>query len=205
MSESIATRDAIVTAAVPVFGRHGYAKTSMDLLARAAGLSRPALYQYFANKADVFRAVAERVGADLQATALAAAGIRTTTADRLYDALVVKLDFASGRLEAEHRSELAREAAVLAREVVAADEARYAELIASVLAADPDLGLTVPPHDTATLLVDATMGVARSDAPAGEMHRRLRQLVDLVVRGHASSPRITPARRSRRDSEGEPR
>ncbi|MEM8748192.1 MAG: helix-turn-helix domain-containing protein [Actinomycetota bacterium] len=48
--------DAIVRAAIPVFAAHGYRRTSMALLADAAGVSRPALYQYFDDRADLFRA-----------------------------------------------------------------------------------------------------------------------------------------------------
>ncbi|MGH1413200.1 MAG: TetR/AcrR family transcriptional regulator [Pelagimonas sp.] len=44
---------AILTAALKTFAQYGYRKTSMEDLARAAGMSRPALYQHFRNKEDV--------------------------------------------------------------------------------------------------------------------------------------------------------
>ena len=47
---------AICTAAIPVFAAQGFRGTSMADLAAAAGVSRPALYQYFGNRADLFRA-----------------------------------------------------------------------------------------------------------------------------------------------------
>ncbi|MEM9467386.1 MAG: helix-turn-helix domain-containing protein [Actinomycetota bacterium] len=47
--------DAICAAAVPVFASQGFRGTSMADLAAAADLSRPALYQYFDNRADLFR------------------------------------------------------------------------------------------------------------------------------------------------------
>ncbi len=43
-----ARRESILQAAVGVFLRYGYKKTSMDDLARAAGLSRQGLYLHFA-------------------------------------------------------------------------------------------------------------------------------------------------------------
>lgn len=44
----------IALAAFQVFAEHGYRKTSMQLIAQKAGMSRPALYLHFQNKEDVF-------------------------------------------------------------------------------------------------------------------------------------------------------
>lgn len=46
---------ALLDAAVGVFARFGYRKTSMDDVARAAGVSRQGLYLLFANKEELFR------------------------------------------------------------------------------------------------------------------------------------------------------
>jgi len=186
-----ATREAIVAAAVPVFGRYGYRKTTMDLLANAAGLSRAAVYQYFPNKDAVFRAVAEFVGTELHTAAAAASATGPTTADRLFNLLAVKLDFAAGTVAADHRQELVQEAATVAADLVAAAEARYAALVAAVLddAAELDLlGTAISAEDAASLLTDAMVGIARSRATAEQMRTRLRQLVDLAVRGLTSRP-----------------
>ena len=48
-------RTGIHAAAVTVFSAQGFSATSMADIAEAAGVSRPALYQYFDNKADIFR------------------------------------------------------------------------------------------------------------------------------------------------------
>jgi AcrR family transcriptional regulator len=47
--------EALLTAAVGVFARFGYRKTSMDEVARAAGVSRQGLYLLFADKEELFR------------------------------------------------------------------------------------------------------------------------------------------------------
>ncbi|MCH2165479.1 MAG: TetR/AcrR family transcriptional regulator [Marinovum sp.] len=52
-------RTAILTAAMQVISTYGYRKTSMEDIARAAGMSRPALYQHFANKDAIYRACCE--------------------------------------------------------------------------------------------------------------------------------------------------
>lgn len=46
----------ILRAAVPVFAEYGYRRTSMAKVADAAGISRPALYQYFTDRSDLFTA-----------------------------------------------------------------------------------------------------------------------------------------------------
>ena len=49
-------RGTIIAAAFDVFINYGFRKTSMDDIARAAGMSRPALYQFFRNKQDIYEA-----------------------------------------------------------------------------------------------------------------------------------------------------
>lgn len=49
--------------------RYGYSRVTMDDIAKAAGMSRPALYQFFRNKADIYRALAS----DMHEQAVAAA------------------------------------------------------------------------------------------------------------------------------------
>jgi AcrR family transcriptional regulator len=53
-------REPILGIALEVFGRYGFRKTSMDDVARAAGISRQGLYLYFASKEDLFRAAVRR-------------------------------------------------------------------------------------------------------------------------------------------------
>ncbi|MFJ2651107.1 TetR/AcrR family transcriptional regulator [Streptomyces sp. NPDC087420] len=49
-------RAAVLTAALGVFGRYGFQKTSMAEVAQAAGISRPGLYLLFPNKEELYRA-----------------------------------------------------------------------------------------------------------------------------------------------------
>lgn len=54
-------RTRILDSALKVVLAHGYHHTTMDDVARAAEMSRPALYLLFRNKTDIFRAVATRM------------------------------------------------------------------------------------------------------------------------------------------------
>jgi AcrR family transcriptional regulator len=49
-------RAAVLEAALGVFGRFGFQKTSMEAVAKAAGISRPGLYLLFPNKEELYRA-----------------------------------------------------------------------------------------------------------------------------------------------------
>jgi AcrR family transcriptional regulator len=52
------TQRRILSAALEVFGHHGYAEARVELITEKAGCSRPAFYQYFSSKDDVFWALA---------------------------------------------------------------------------------------------------------------------------------------------------
>ena len=60
-AEASLRRDRIVEAATNVFLRYGHARTTMNDVAEAAGISRPALYLVFPHKEDIFAAVIERL------------------------------------------------------------------------------------------------------------------------------------------------
>lgn len=59
MSTDDPRRARLLEAALGVFLRYGYRKTSMDEVARAADLSRQGLYLHFATKEELFRATVE--------------------------------------------------------------------------------------------------------------------------------------------------
>ena len=59
MSQAMIDRQqTVLHAAFQAFATYGYRRTSMEDVARVAGLSRTALYQHFRNKEDIFRSLA---------------------------------------------------------------------------------------------------------------------------------------------------
>src|SRR5882757_8327541 len=54
--------NAIVLAALELFTRYGYRKTSIDDIAQAAQVAKRTVYQHFENKAAVFLAILEYLG-----------------------------------------------------------------------------------------------------------------------------------------------
>jgi AcrR family transcriptional regulator len=54
-------KEAILKAALAQFANYGFRRTSMEDIARETGMSRAFLYNYFRNKDEIFRSLAERV------------------------------------------------------------------------------------------------------------------------------------------------
>jgi TetR/AcrR family transcriptional regulator, transcriptional repressor of aconitase len=88
-----ARRRVILDAALACFVQYGYAKTSLDDIAKRANLSRPLLYRKFRNKEDIFSAVYDDVFEaryPLAEEALAARGSRRDKLLRIYEILCVE-------------------------------------------------------------------------------------------------------------------
>ena len=66
-----ATRDALIAAARALFAEHGYAGVGTEEVVRRAGVTRGALYHYFRDKQDLFRAVFEQTEAEIMQTIIA--------------------------------------------------------------------------------------------------------------------------------------
>jgi TetR/AcrR family transcriptional regulator, acrAB operon repressor len=65
--EAAETRSRIIDAAERVFGRRGVTRTSLDDIARAAGVTRGAIYWHFKGKGDIFQAMVKRVMLPMEA------------------------------------------------------------------------------------------------------------------------------------------
>ena len=83
----------IKRAALTVFARYGLRKTSMEDVAQEAGISRPALYQYFRNKDDLVGACFDLVTEDGFEQADAAAAPETSPAAKATAFLVAYVTF----------------------------------------------------------------------------------------------------------------
>lgn len=65
--EANARVDQIADAALRLFARYGYKRSSMDDIAREAGLAKATLYLHFKGKDDVFRAMLDLLGRRVEA------------------------------------------------------------------------------------------------------------------------------------------
>lgn len=181
----------ILSAALRTFGRYGYRRTSMELIAQAADVSRPALYQYFRGKADVFRAMtAQLLDGLIAAAELAEQAEDSSVAERLAGVLSVKLEFVVGTVDVQFRSEILTDAEQVAGDLLTSFKDRWQAVIERCLESSADeldlLATQLSAHDTACLLIDAVSGIVQEAAQAETLDKRLRDLVDLTVRGLSS-------------------
>ena len=87
--EAQATRSHILDTAERVFDRHGVSGTSLHEIAKAAGLTRGAIYWHFDDKADLFNAMMERATMPLEEIGrLRSAGGTAATMRELRDGFV---------------------------------------------------------------------------------------------------------------------
>jgi AcrR family transcriptional regulator len=91
----MSARTRILDAAMLVFRRHGFRRSSIEQAAEAAGLTRQALYHHFKSKEALFRAVIELLYGNALAAETAAAEAAEKAGGSLADILVAQL---SGRL-----------------------------------------------------------------------------------------------------------
>ena len=81
--ESNDTRERILLSAEKVFAQKGYAAASIRELCEAAGVNRALIYYYFADKADLYRAVIANSEADLLRIAREARDFAGSALDRI--------------------------------------------------------------------------------------------------------------------------
>jgi AcrR family transcriptional regulator len=177
--------------------RHGVRKTTMEDIARDAGMSRPAVYQYVRSKDDAFRRLAARhYSASLVSAEAEAAGDGTLT-QRLDRVLAVKLGVA-GRLreQSPHAIELLSVAPDLEQGFLAA---MTDLLTATVMEAAEDAGLALSGENCrefAGLAMALTRGL-ESEADPDRTRERLRNGTALLVAGLAATVRPTGLPRPR--------
>ncbi|MFG2166342.1 TetR/AcrR family transcriptional regulator [Micromonospora chersina] len=178
--------ETILTAAYECFTRHGMRRTTMDDIAAAAGMSRPAVYQYVRNKDDAYRRLAERLfDGSLAQARRAAATPGADLARRLHDVLAAKLELTL-RLhrESRHATELLDTSTKLTGDLVEAYTRELTDVVAGALAdaAGPRA------RAVADVLVALTRGLEADLTDPDLPRRRLRDGVALIVAGLPPHP-----------------
>lgn len=183
--------DAIVLAALELFTRYGYRKTSIDDIALAAGAAKRTVYLHFENKAAVFLAILEYLAEQVRQRCLAAERISGTPVDRLTGLLDAYFGMAFELFsKSQHMSELEEAFSKLARarigDLNAEYEARLARFFRSLQntreIAGPPQGLTS--ERIVHILVRAAEGAKHDPELQGDgkaSERRLRELAILAI------------------------
>ena len=177
--------DQILDAAYVCFTRHGVQRTTMDDIARAAGMSRAGVYQYVRNKQDAFRRLTARLLDAALADARAATVTPGSLSGRLTGVLEAKLGLAARLWQDSpaHAAELLGAESRQSADLVDAYNATMRELLISAVAIGrPQLEET-DAGEIADLLLALTRGLEPSLTDADACTRQLYHGVALLVAG----------------------
>lgn len=175
-------RTLVLESAMELFLRYGYARVSMDDIAKAAGMSRPALYQFFRNKSDIYQGLAmgwvETVIADMEKRLSGDAPAR----GRLFDALTKgMLDHVAEMEATTHGAELLGMRDELAGPH-AAFTARKAELLTGVFSTVTGKGVAEAERN-AWQLIDFLEGMKARVTDRKSREQELAAFLDMQWRG----------------------
>jgi AcrR family transcriptional regulator len=179
--------DRILDAALPVFIRFGFRKSSMSDIARAAGISRAALYLCFNSKEELFRAGSARAHAramDDVRRALAADGYVLA---RIESALIV---FQRGLIqpfaESADPADLFATNMALAADITRDTRELFLAALTSNLSAAADCGelaldaANVRPYELAVLILATMDGIKHNQGIGPELENGPRLLMRLL-------------------------
>ncbi|NRB19316.1 MAG: TetR/AcrR family transcriptional regulator [Rhodobacteraceae bacterium] len=182
---------AILESAWVAFSAYGFRKTSMDDIARGAGMSRPALYLHYRNKEAIFVGLVEaHYGLALEQVAVA-----LTTTGGLAERLQAAFDAQGGpamkaMMTSPHGLELFEAGMSAAGEVIATGETALQGVYVSWLNAESEAGRVVLPGEVgeiARFFCSAMKGVKHTSKDYASYASGVAQLALLV--GAALRPR----------------
>jgi AcrR family transcriptional regulator len=132
-------QDRILDAAMRVFRRHGFRRSSIEQAAEEAGLTRQALYHHFPSKEALFRAAIERLYEKALAAEAAAANAAEDADANLAEILIAEIGARLGTLFASlegspHLEELFSEHLAQARDLYQTYSARFEAEVAATIA-----------------------------------------------------------------------
>lgn len=129
-------RARIVQAATALFSSYGYRRTSMDELARQAGVAKPTLYAYFEDKQSVFSAVVDDVLARILDEARSAADLDADLESRLVGVLAAKFTRMHELVHASpHAADLLASSETTSADAAARTDAAYRGLLLHMVSA----------------------------------------------------------------------
>jgi AcrR family transcriptional regulator len=183
-----ARRAGIINSTSGEFLRYGFKKTSMDDLARAAGLSRQGLYLHFPTKEALFKQTVLQIVEQTRAAGQAALDRdEVRVEERLLGAFEALHGDKIGQPESEHMSELMATAAELVGPVLKDLETRLLGDVARVLksagiaARWKDAGISA--KDLADQLCATSLGLKHRVASRDQYRSGMELAIQMVCRG----------------------
>lgn len=180
-------RTTILAAALDRFMRYGFTRVTMDEVAGAAGISRPALYRDFRNKADIYAALAAVLldrAADAAEAALDAPGPLAARLAAALDAGLLDLVTAISR--SPHGAEILEAGDAATGDIVARWRARMTAMLAAAIAGEaeekgiPLAARGVSAEGLAGTLLDGLDGAKHRSTDPDEWRAAAARLIVLV-------------------------
>ncbi|MFG2000683.1 TetR/AcrR family transcriptional regulator [Spirillospora sp. NPDC048911] len=169
----------ILDATYACLNLHGVRRTTMDDIAREAGISRSAVYQYVRNKDDAFRRLAGRLHDEALGRAREAASADAPPADRVRGVLGAKLGLVRSLTgESPHAAELLDQKIRLFADICSRFVTELKSLLAGVFAEAGVIG-SVTPAQAADICIALVMGL--EELPDGT--RLLQPASDALISG----------------------
>lgn len=178
---------AILESAWKAFAAYGFRKTSMDDIARGAGMSRPALYTHYRNKEDIYRSLVQAYYDDTTKEvrqALAGGG-------SVADCLAAAFEAQGGRyieaiLTSPHGAELLDSGMTMAADIVEMGESGFGAVYSDWLAGLEAAGrvrLVGTPDETAVTIAAALKGIKMTATDFPAYRSRVAQLAAMLGAG----------------------
>jgi len=182
---------AIQTAAWETFATYGFRKTSMDDIARRAGMSRPAVYLHYRNKEDIFRSLVQYyydTACEDVRSALEIAGPASDVLKRAFSAQIG--DALEPMFGSPHGHELLEAGAQIAMDIKEAGEARLCAIYADWLdreAAAGRMSFDGPAEKTAETITVSLRGIKASASDFETVKTNMAVLAGLLGAGLAAT------------------
>lgn len=186
-SDSDPRQKTILIAAWKSFAAYGYRKTSMDDIARGAGMSRPALYLHYRNKEDILRSLVQYYH-DQSAGAVEKALAEPGPVTHVLTAAFVAQggDVIEAMLTSPHGMELLDTGSMLAADIVAQSQAQLRELFADWLTSQARAGrirLIAPADEVAGTIIAALKGIKMAGGDYATYRTRVALLAAMIGAG----------------------
>jgi AcrR family transcriptional regulator len=190
-------RDAILDAALKLFSQYGYRRTSIDDIAREAEIAKGTVYLSFKSKEEIFRALCECLIERSEDGVRAARAAGGPIDERLIGALDAKFGFLFETVyRSPHAAELMDSKNRLSADIFARAGRRYMKELREMIEEAKQAGelelssMQLDADAVAQILVAAGHGIESAATSPAQYHRRLREIVRVIVAG------LTPPRAS---------